>query len=80
MVKGLLRILGLAAVVLGVVAIGASFILSGAMPVLLPWGIGLLPTGAVLLGFAYGLELLEDLVQNTANRASTPTAPLPPRR
>jgi hypothetical protein len=79
-VKGLLRIFGLAGVVLGVLGIVASFVMVGAMQVLLPWSIGLLPTGAILLGLAYGLELLEDLVLNTSIRASNPTGPLPPRR
>lgn len=69
MAKGLLRFFGVISVLCGFVAIGASFLAGSAMLVTLPWGIGMLLAGAPLLGFAYGLELLEDIVRNTAPRA-----------
>lgn len=82
MAKGLLRLFGVLCLGAGAAAIALSFVIAGAMAVLLPWGVGLLPAGAILIGFAYGLELLEDITQNTAGstRASNSTTPLPPRR
>lgn len=82
MAKGLLRLFGMLCIAAGGAALVLSFVIAGALQVLLPWGIALLPAGAVLIGFAYGLELLEDIAQNTAgaSRATSPREPLPPRK
>jgi len=76
--KGLLRIFGFISVLGGFLALVASFVVSGAAMVLLPWGVGMLLGGAPLLGFAYALELLEDIAKNTMPLQSLNEPP--PRR
>jgi len=68
MAKGLLRFFGVVSVFVGFCAIGFSFVSGAGMFALLPWGVAMLLAGAPLLGFAYGLELLEDIARNTAPR------------
>jgi hypothetical protein len=80
MVKGILRAFGFLSVGGGFLALVLAFVTPALMLPLLAWGASLLVGGALLLAAAYALELLEDIVQNTANRASNPTGPLPPRR
>lgn len=68
MAKGLLRFFGVISVLCGFIAIVFGF-LSGPIYVAIAWGTGMLLAGAPLLGFAYGLELLEDIAKNTAPRS-----------
>lgn len=68
MAKGLLRFFGFISVLCGFGAIGFSLVAGSAIFALLPWGVAMLLAGAPLLGFAYGLELLEDIAKNTAPR------------
>lgn len=66
MAKGLLRFFGFLSVICGIGGIAAGILTGGVMYAALAWGVGMLLAGAPLLGFAYALELLEDIARNTA--------------
>lgn len=92
MAKGLLRFFGLISIVIGFASLGLGVLTGVGFLIILPWSVGLLLAGAPLLGFAYVIELLEDIAKNTAPKqqasqnsehpfpATNSITPLPPIR
>lgn len=72
MAKGILRFFGALAIICGAVTILFGLIGGlGAFIVVVPIGAGFLISGAPLLGFAYVIELLEEIARNTKGTAVT---------
>lgn len=66
MAKGLLRFFGFISVLAGFCALAFSILAGPLVFTVAAWGIGMLLAGAPILGFAYALDLLEQIARNTS--------------